>query len=330
MAKPIDELSTRKEAYRQHHKSSRQRGQPGAVNKPLRLQPGARVGIVAPAGCVGEEALRLGIAAIKAEGFEVEVAAHVYDRKGYLAGDEKRRALELKDFFQRSDIDGIFCARGGFGSIQLLSHLNRELSQYPKIFVGYSDITILINWFRQHCGMVTFHAPMVAMDLAKGLSLRSREHFWEILTGARRNWTVNLGEVIRPGRVKAEMTGGCLSLLVTTLGTPYEIDTRGKMLFLEDVGEKPYRIERMLIHLWMAGKFDGLAGIVFGDFTNCTDDGSRDIRQVIGELFLAADFPVVMGLTAGHGAENLALPFGVPMSLDSDDCTLSLDESPVS
>ena len=300
------------------------------MNKPLRLQPGARVGIVAPAGCVGEEALHLGIAAIKAEGFEVEVAAHVYDQKGYLAGDEKRRALELKNFFQRSDIDGIFCARGGFGSIQLLSHLNRDLSQYPKIFVGYSDITILINWFRQHCGMVTFHAPMVAMDLAKGLSLRSREHFWEILTGARRNWTVNLGEVIRPGRVKAEMTGGCLSLLVTTLGTPYEIDTRGKMLFLEDVGEKPYRIERMLIHLRMAGKFDGLAGIVFGDFTNCTDDSSRDVRQVIEELFLAADFPVVMGLTAGHGAENLALPFGVPMSLDSGDCTLSLDESPVS
>ena len=121
MAKPIDELSTRKEAYRQPRKNSRQRGLSRAVNKPLRLQPGARVGIVAPAGCVGEEALHLGIAAIKAEGFEVEVAAHVYDRKGYLAGDEKRRALELKNFFQRSDIDGIFCARGGFGSIQLLS-----------------------------------------------------------------------------------------------------------------------------------------------------------------------------------------------------------------
>ena len=301
------------------------------MNKPPRLAPGARIGIVAPAGCVVvEEALALGIAAIKAEGFEVEVASHVHERKGYLAGDPQLRALELNNFFQRADIDAIFCARGGFGSIQLLPYLSRDLSGCPKILVGYSDITVLINWFRQYCDMVTFHAPMVTMDLAKGLSDRSREHFWRILTGARRHWTVHLSEVIRPGRVEAEMMGGCLSLLVTTLGTPYEIDTHGKILFLEDVGEKPYRIERMLIHLQMARKFDGLAGLVLGDFTNCTDDNPRDVRQIVGELFHDVDFPVAMGMSAGHGAENLALPFGVPMSLDGINGTLSLDESPVS
>ncbi len=300
------------------------------MNKPPRLRPGARIGIVAPAGCVGEEALELGITAIKAEGFDVEVAAHVYERKGYLAGDPKLRALELNNFFQRGDIDAIFCARGGFGSIQVLPYLRRDLSKYPKIFVGYSDITVLLNWLRQYCDMVTFHAPMVTMDLARGLSDRGREHFWEILTGARRHWMVQLSEVLRPGRAQAELMGGCLSLLVTTLGTPYEIDTRGKILFLEDVGEKPYRIERMLIHLRMARKFDGVAGLVLGDFTNCTDNGPRDVRQIVGELFHNVDFPVALGMSAGHGAENLALPFGVPMSLDGVAGTLSLDESPIS
>ncbi len=140
---------------------------------------------------------------------------------------------------------------------------------------------------------------------------------------------VQLGEVISPGAIQAEMMGGCLSLLVTTLGTPYEFDTVGKLLFIEDTDEKPYRIERMLTHLKMAGKLDRLSGLVFGDFTRCEGEGARDVRQVIGEIFDAAPYPVVMGLAAGHGQENLALPFGVRMTLDSQAGTLSLSESPV-
>jgi muramoyltetrapeptide carboxypeptidase len=177
--------------------------------------------------------------------------------------------------------------------------------------------------------MATFHAPMVAMDLAHGLNSRSREHFWEVLTGTRCVWQVRLGEAIRPGKVEAEMMGGCLSLLVTTLGTPYEIDTRGKILFMEDVGEKPYRVERMLTHLKMAGKLDVVAGVVLGDFTQCDSEGPRDIRQVVYDLFRDAAYPVVMGLAAGHGEENLALPFGVKMLLNGDEGTLALEESPV-
>jgi muramoyltetrapeptide carboxypeptidase len=199
----------------------------------------------------------------------------------------------------------------------------------PKIFVGYSDVTVLLNWFLQRHGMVTFHAPMVAMDMARGLSDRARKHFWGTLTGETRTWTVGFGEVIRPGAVEAEMMGGCLSLLVTTLGTPYEIDTRGKLLFIEDVDEKPYRIERMLTHLKMAGKLDGVAGVVFGDFTRCDGEGPRNVPEIIAELFHDAPYPVVTGLAAGHGIENLTLPFGVRMALDAGAATLSLTESPV-
>jgi muramoyltetrapeptide carboxypeptidase len=138
-----------------------------------------------------------------------------------------------------------------------------------------------------------------------------------------------LGEMIRPGAVEAEMIGGCLSLLVTTLGTPYEIDTRGKLLFIEDVDERPYRIERMLTHLKMAGKLDSVAGVVFGDFTRCEGEGPRSVREIIAEFFHDAPYPVATGLAAGHGIENLTLPFGVKMALDASAATLSLTESPV-
>lgn len=299
------------------------------VCKPAPLKPGAKIGVVAPAGCVEDEALALGIEAIREEGFVVELSRNVSERKGYLAGNERSRARYLEDFFCRPDIDAIFCARGGFGSIQLLPHLHPDTWSKAKIFAGYSDITVLLNWLLQVCGMVTFHAPMVAMDLARGLSGRSKDHFWGTLTGKMRGWQVGLGEVIRAGKVEADLMGGCLSLLVTTLGTPYEIDTAGKLLFLEDIGEKPYRIERMLTHLKMAGKLDKLAGLVFGDFTGCAGEGPRDIRQIVAEFLGSAPYPVVMGLAAGHGEENLTVPFGVKMMLDGDAGTLSMLESPL-
>ena len=285
--------------------------------------------MAAPAGCVDDALLTAGVEAIRNEGFEVELAPGIHDRKGYLAGNEDVRARDLEAFFRRQDITAIFCARGGFGSVQLLPHLPTDIALHPKIFVGYSDITILLNWLLQRCGMVTFHAPMVAMDFARGLNEHSKEHFWGTLTGEMRNWSIQLGEVISPGKAEAVMMGGCLSVLVTMLGTPYEVDTLGKLLFLEDVGEKPYRIERMLTHLKMAGKFEGLAGLVFGDFIQCEGEDPRDVRQIIAELFRNVSYPVVMGMAAGHGQENLALPFGVRMQLDGNAGTLSMIESPV-
>lgn len=300
-----------------------------AVHKPYRLKPGDRIGVVAPAGCVAGEELTAGLNAIREQGFELELAPGIHDREGYLAGSRDTRARDLTGFFLRDDIAGIFCARGGFGSVQLLPLLDPEIRRHPKVFCGYSDITILLNWLLQKWGLVTFHAPMVAMDMARGLSDRAKEHFWGVLTGKEQKWSVNLGEALRSGKCEATMVGGCLSLLTTTLGTPYEIDTRKKILFLEDVGEKPYRIERMLIHLKMAGKLDRLAGLVFGDFTQCDGEGPRDVKTVVREMFHDAPFPVAMGMPAGHGAENLALPLGVRMRLDGNEGRLSLIEAPV-
>jgi len=300
-----------------------------AVHKPSPLFPGARIGVIAPAGCVDRGALLTGVAAIEGQGYSVVLAPGVFQTKGYLAGEAASRAGDLMSFLYRDDIAAIFCARGGFGSIQMLDFLTDDARENPKIFVGYSDITILLEWLRTRCGMVTFHGPMVAMDLAHGISGRSSEHFWGMLSGQNRTWKLPLGEVISNGKVEAEMTGGCLSMLISTLGTAYEIDTRGRILFLEDVGERPYRIERMLTHLKMAGKLDHPAGVVFGDFTHCEGDGPRNVRAVIGELFARAPYPVVMGLPAGHGGENFVLPFGVKMRLDGDAATLEMLEAPV-
>src|SRR3990170_5984605 len=152
-----------------------------AVHKPPALGPGSKIGVVAPAGCVDDEALEAGAAAIRRKGFEVEFSPSARERKGYLAGDAAARARDLVTFFRRGDIDAIFCARGGFGSIQLLPYLSGELEKYPKIFAGYSDITVLLNWLWQKCRMVTFHAPMVAMDFARGMAAPADDQFWQIL-----------------------------------------------------------------------------------------------------------------------------------------------------
>jgi muramoyltetrapeptide carboxypeptidase len=308
------------------HRTARSRG---VVHKPARLKPGSRIGVVAPAGCVAREKLAAGLVAIREQGFEVELAPGIHESRGYLAGSGESRARDLTGFFLRDDIDAIICARGGFGSVQLLPFLDPQIRRHPKIFCGYSDITILLNWLLQKWGFVTFHAPMVAMDLARGLSIRAKEHFWGVLTGERQGWSVELAECVRPGKCEAPIVGGCLSLLTTTLGTPYEIDTKGRILFLEDVGEKPYRIERMLIHLRAAGKFDKLAGLVFGEFTHCQGEGPRDVGSVIREMFFDAPYPVAMGMPAGHGLENLALPLGVRIRLDANEGTLSLIEAAV-
>lgn len=268
--------------------------------------------------------------AIQRAGFKAELASAIRERKGYLAGGEAERAKALVEFFRRDDISAVFCARGGFGSIQLLPHLDlRVMARHPKIFVGYSDVSVLLNWLRGRCGMGTFHGPMVAMDLAQGLGGRSAEFFWQTLSGEKRTWEVAVDRVTRTGRAEAEMMGGCLSILVTTLGTPFEIDTAGKLLLLEDVGEKPYRIERMLTHLRMAGKLEALAGLVFGGFTDCEGEGERGVREVVEEFFRDAPYPVVAGFPAGHGEENLMVPFGAKMALDAGRGTLSLLESPV-
>ena len=302
-----------------------------SILKPVPLKRGDKIGLLAPSGAVQEAQLKKGVGILEREGFQVELAEGISDRKGYLAGPPEKRAKVLQNFFERNDIRAIFCARGGFGSIQLLPLLNVEtIRSNPKIFVGYSDVSVLLNWLVQSCGVVAFHGPMVIMDMVRGLEDRSKNFFWGTLCATSHRWHVNSLEVVQPGRgrIQGAVVGGCLSVIITTLGTPYEIQTEGRILFLEDIGEKPYRIERMLTHLKMAGKLEHVAGVVLGQFIDCGMDEERGVREIIQEIFQGAGYPVLWGFHAGHGEVNLLLPYGVSMALDGAAGSLSLMESP--
>ena len=297
--------------------------------KPPPLRPGDTIGVIAPAGAVYGDLLARGVRALEASGFRVVLAEGILARKGYLAGSEQQRAETLERFFLRDDIAAIFCARGGFGSIQLLPALDPDLIRaHPKIFVGFSDVTALLNWMSQCCGVVVFHGPMVAVEFAGELEGGVSSGFWDALTGKRRLWQIKGSGVLRSGSapVRGTLAGGCLSVLVTTLGTPYEIDTAGKIVFLEDVGERPYRIERMLTHLRMAGKLDRVAGIVTGAFNDCESGAERDVTEVLADVFAGAPYPVVTGLPCGHATPNTLLPIGLNAELDGRNGVLMLVE----
>jgi muramoyltetrapeptide carboxypeptidase len=300
------------------------------LQKPAALKRGDKIAVVAPSGKVEDGKLKAGVAALEHAGFAVETADNILARKGYLAGEAVSRAAALQSFFERPDIAAIFSARGGFGSIQLLPYLDAgAIRRHPKIFVGYSDLSIMLNWLVERCGVIAFHGPMVAMDLARGVAGRNAEFFWGTLLGEKRAWDIELAEAVRPGSAEGAAAGGCLSTIVTTLGTPYEIETAGKILLLEDVGEKPYRIERMLTHLQMAGKLARLAGLVFGTFTGCEGEAERQVADIIRELFRDAPYPVATGLPMGHGEDNLIMPIGAMMRLDGAARRLSLIEPPL-
>jgi len=297
--------------------------------KPRALRCGDTIGVVAPAGVVCRDRLGEGVQKLEARGFRVELAHDILERCGYLAGSAKERAATLSAFIQRDDIHAVFCARGGFGSIQLLPYLDPvSFRSHPKIFVGFSDVTVLLNWFVERCGLAAFHGPMVAVEFPKGLDEAAGALFWRALMGGEENWQLQGSAVIHrgKGKVSAPLKGGCLSVIVTTLGTPYEVDTSGSILFLEDVGERPYRVERMLTQLKMAGKLDQLAGVVTGSFDGCEASEGKTIDELLWETFGHSGYPVVTGLPCGHCTANWLLPFGIPAELNGHTGTLTLTE----
>ena len=240
----------------------------------------------------------------------------------YFAGSVKRRAGELEEMFERGGIRAIVCARGGYGTNYLLGALDpRKVVSNPKIFVGYSDVTTLLTWFTDAAGMVTFHGPMVAKDFAVegGVDVAS----WEAaLTGAT-GWALDAAgdSGMRPlvaGSAEGILYGGCLSMLVASLGTPYEIQTEGTILFVEDIAARPYQIDRMLMQLKLAGKFSGVRGIIFGEMLDCVQskEQSYTLQEVVLRVIGNLGVPVAYGLRSGHvSSGNITLPLGVRAQL---------------
>ncbi len=297
--------------------------------KPAALRPGDTVGVVAPAAAIDAEFLERGVNALASRGFRVKVSAHALSRNGILAGSDRERAGEVAAFFADPQVKAIFAARGGYGSGRLLTLLDfAAIARTPKIFVGFSDLSFLLNAIVDRSGMVCFHGPMAGPAFA--LSRRSFDHLVALLGGELESFALEAREVVRPGAAEGEVIGGCLSVVVAMLGTPWAPDFAGKILFLEETGEKAYRMDRMLVQLKQSGALGAVAGIVFGGLPAADGDQERRlISGFIAEQTAGLDCPVLCGIEAGHTTENLAIPFGLRARLDSRALKLSFAESPV-
>jgi len=302
------------------------------LRKPPRLYPGDTIGVISPAAAVQADALHRGCETLERLGFTVRVSAHALDRHRFLAGTDRDRVAELTAMLQDPDVRAIFCSRAGYGSGRLLPLLNlRELARSPKIFLGFSDVTFLLNAFVQHAGMICFHGPLVSGAFAETQSSRAREHLLGLLTTGQGEPSLVFSHTLQNGVGEGRLIGGCLSILVAALGTPFAVNTDGAVLFVEDVGERPYRIDRMLTQLKQAGKLENLAGVIFGEMPGCFEDKDDPdlLLSVIEDLFSDYDYPVGFGLPAGHGGENFALPLGIRVRLDTTSQTLTFLEPAV-
>jgi muramoyltetrapeptide carboxypeptidase len=294
--------------------------------KPRALRLGDKVGIVAPASNLKREMLEAGCDGLRRIGYEPFYFESILERDLYFAGSVERRGRELEEMFVREDVRAIVCARGGYGSNYLLPAFDSKtlnltkIAAHPKIFVGYSDLTTLLTTFTDAANFVTFHGPMLAKDFADadGVDLAS----WQNAVSGAAEWEIAEGSGAKPligGEAEGILYGGCLSILVAALGTPYDIHTEGTILFMEDLGAKPYQIDRMLMQLKLAGKLKDVRGIVFGEMLDCRQAATQDysleevVQRVVGDLGI----PVAFGLRSGHVSRaNITLPIGVRARLE--------------
>jgi muramoyltetrapeptide carboxypeptidase len=290
--------------------------QPGRL-RPSALRPGDTVGVIAPSSGFQRDDFEAGCAELLRLGYRPFYLPSIFERELYFAGSVERRVAELHEMFSRPEVKAVLCARGGYGCNYLLPHLDLALIRsHPKIFAGCSDVTSLLTYFCDAAGLVTFHAPMLAGDIARpgGFDEASWLAALSEGDGFRREFASEEIQPLAAGDAEGMLYGGCLSLLCASLGTPYEIQTAGTILFIEDRAERPYRIDRMLMQLKLAGKFDGVRGIIFGEMIDCNEAGALDytLQQVITRILGDLKVPIAFGLKSGHvSSGNITLPFGV-------------------
>src|SRR5438105_2120907 len=288
------------------------------MRKPASLRRGDAVAIVAPSSPIEKELLDAGCKRLETMGYRPLYLPAILDRDLYFAGTAKRRARELEEMFGRDDVRAVLCARGGYGSNYLLEEVAwKKLQRHPKIFVGYSDATALLTTLVD-AGMTVFHGPMLTKDFADSNGVD--EVSWQAAMSGERSWRIenNGAEPLIAGSAKGKLYGGCLSLLVASLGTAAEIRTEGSVLFIEDVNTKPFQIDRMLRHLMLADKFRGVRGIIFGEMKDCAQPGqSYSLQDVMRRVLKDLQIPVAFGLRSGHvSRKNITLPLGVEARLE--------------
>lgn len=285
--------------------------------KPRALAPGDRIAVVAPGSPFARDEFELGLAELRSLGFDPVYDEDVFAREDYVAGPAALRAAAWMRAWTDPAIAALVAARGGYGSVQLLPFLDVDaVRRTPKAFIGYSDNTSLLSWLTFACGISAFHGPMIEGRFARGADGYDRDTFDRCLCRTVPAGEITDGrlEVVRAGEVEGVLTGGTLTLLAASLGTPYAFaPPSGCILFLEDVAERPYRLDRMLTQLRLAGVLDRASALVFGEMRNCDEpDGSTTSRAVAARFAREFDGPVLFGLPSGHtSGPTLTLPFGV-------------------
>lgn len=290
--------------------------------RPPTVRPGDVVRVVAPSSPFDSADFEAGLAVLRGWDLIPRFRPDIHERRAYLAGTPERRAEELHEAFEDTEATAIFCVRGGYGLTTVLPLLDpHRLARHPKPLIGCSDVTVLLNWLVQTAGMTAIHGPMLGAlghgDEAGQARLKrllmedtQPEELVSTLPGAA-DWCV------APGTGRGRALGGSLSMLAALCGTPWQLDTAGAVLFLEDVGERPYRIDRLLTQLAAAGLFEQVAAVVIGDMVDCDDGDELSWRHAVDRIFRPLSVPVLVGLSFGHAVPNLAIPLGVVAEVDA-------------
>lgn len=292
---------------------------------PKPLFPGARVALIAPASAVPQEKLAKALDYVRSLGLEPKAYPSCYfeNRDGYLAATDAQRAKDLTDAFLDPAIDGVWCIRGGYGCHRILPLLDAQVFlEHPKWFGGYSDVTALHTFFQQNCHLETYHVTMPSTEPKPDDFTMDwlKKALFGTLTGPVES-PGKLPEILVPGKTEGILCGGNLSLVAASLGTPWELDTKGKILFLEDIGEKTYRVDAMLTQLRNAGKFRDCAGVILGAWTDCEPEYAEKtltLAEIFRQLILPAGKPCICDVACGHVLPTLSLPMGRKITLDAD------------
>ncbi|SEP73721.1 muramoyltetrapeptide carboxypeptidase [Virgibacillus subterraneus] len=299
---------------------------------PERLYNGDTIGVIAPASPVDMKRLKRAIPFFEKMGLNIRLGKYIDEVHGYLAGTDEQRLADFHDMIADKSVKAIIFARGGYGTGRIAKDIDYELiKQNPKIIWGYSDITYLHTTIRQATDLVTFHGPMLASDIADAdFDSLSARLFQQLFKPAKLFYTEDISslQVLVPGEATGTLVGGNLSLLISTLGTAYEIDTTGKLLLLEDIGEEPYRVDAMLNQLKLAGKLTDAAGIIVGDFAEAEpkkEKPSLSLEQVFHDYFADLQCPVMSGFKIGHCLPHFSVPLGTSAELSTAEKSLTID-----
>ncbi len=299
------------------------------------VKSGATIAVIAPAFPPDRQKLEQGIRYLKDLGYRIVEGKSLKAKDKYFAGSDRLRAQEINRFFADPKIDALFCARGGWGTLRFLDALDfKTIQAHPKVLVGYSDITTLqlALWHKAH--IPSLSGPMVAVEMGSGILPFTEQHFWAQIQNEAASYTFRFDcqkevQVWRKGKAEGRLLGGCLSMVAHQLGTAYMPAIDGALLFLEDVGEEPYKIDRYLAQLKQAGIFKTISGLILGQFLDCEDSNpSRSaisVEDVLHDYFDDASYPVVYNFPYGHGMRKFSMPMGVQAELLTEKCTLIVE-----